>query len=122
MVEKKQIRCSEISPMHVYHCIYNIYTCVCVCAGYMRLDAPIFQVDGKNGINSGNATRISTTLNLTYHKLDLFSCELRIHGGSDVHASTASSREGRVARRYRDTSADGGHFYKQKNKTCWLLK
>lgn len=84
--------------------VYTIYTRVCVCARYMRLDAPIFQVDGKNGkngINSGNATRISTTLNLTYHKLDLTSCELGIHGGSDVHASTTSSREGRVARRYK---------------------
>ena len=30
---------------------------------------------------------------------DLTSCELRIHGGSDVHAGTAS--EGRVARRYK---------------------
>ena len=36
--KKNKQRCSEISPMHVYNCIHNFH--VCVCARYMRLDAP----------------------------------------------------------------------------------
>ena len=35
LVEKKQIRC-EISPMHVYNCIYSIHVCVCTIYAFRR--------------------------------------------------------------------------------------